>query len=430
MASPAIHAACVVRSVTDTTATIVPPPPEPAPGNVPASGQQPVGRVSRWKRLLGGLAGGVGLLVLTAVVVLSILPSSLVASKENARTGEMVPTPYALTPASAEPVTHRIVFGELPDDVERFETSSDFYFVTVSSPAQSVLGWLAGRNDAAVRFISSEDKFGTRTPDQRREINLQSMRTAEQEAQFVALTALGFDAEITPGEVVVQEMLCLTASEDGATCLEFFPSDAEVDPADTILEADGRPLASVDDLVAALADKEPGDTVDLLLDRPGVGELEVTVELSESPDDPGRTIVGFRPFDTRVVNLPFDVHIETGAIGGPSAGLAFTLALIDQLSPGQLTGGRNVAVTGTINLDGTVGAIGGLAQKVSAVHQNGVDVFLVPASQSELSDPVQMQTLVDAGRGEVEIIPVGTLDEALAALEELGGDPLVPLAST
>ena len=127
--------------------------------------------------------------------------------------------------------------------------------------------------------------------------------------------------------------------------------------------------------------------------------MTVTVELSASPDDPDRTIVGFQPFDTRVVQLPFEVDIETGDIGGPSAGLSFTLALIDQLSPGQLTGGRNVAVTGTIGLDGSVGAIGGLAQKVSAVHQNGVDVFLVPASQPELSDPVQMQTLIDAGRG-------------------------------
>lgn len=425
MASPAIHAACVVRSVTDTTAPIVPPPPEPASGTTAE-----VVRSSPARRRLGWIAGGLGLAVLAAILVLSVLPSSLVADKENARTGEMVPTPYALTPASAEPVTDRIVFGDLPEGVERYDTNNDFYFVTVTSPAQSVLGWLAGRNDAAVRFISTEDKFGTRTPDQRREINLQSMRTAEQEAQYIALSALGYDVEITPGEVVVQEMLCARPSEDGSTCEEFFPSDAEVDPADTILEADGQPLASVDDLVEALADKEPGDTVELLLDRPGVGELTVTVELSESPDEAGRTIVGFRPFDTRVVNLPFDVHIETGEIGGPSAGLAFTLALIDQLSPGQLTGARNVAVTGTINLDGTVGAIGGLAQKVSAVHQNGVDVFLVPASQSELSDPVQMQTLIDAGRGEVEIIPVATLDEALAALEKLGGDPLVPVGAS
>jgi PDZ domain-containing protein len=102
--------------------------------------------------------------------------------------------------------------------------------------------------------------------------------------------------------------------------------------------------------------------------------------------------------------------------------------MIDELSPGNLTGPQNVAVTGTIALDGTVGAIGGLTQKVSAVHQNGMTVFLVPASQSELDDPEQMQRLIDAGRGEVEIIPVATLDEALAALERLGGDPLVTVA--
>jgi len=168
--------------------------------------------------------------------------------------------------------------------------------------------------------------------------------------------------------------------------------------------------------------------VELLIERPGDGERTVVVELSASPDDPERTIIGFIPFDTRAIVLPFEVDIETGGIGGPSAGLAFTLALIDELSPGSLTGGRNIAVTGTISLDGSVGAIGGLPQKVSAVHQNGVDVFLVPASQSELTTPEGLERLNDAGRGAVEIVPVATLDEALAALAELGGAPLVPVS--
>ncbi len=375
------------------------------------------------------VVAGVGFVVLAVVAVLSVLPATLLAEKEDESTGEVEPTPYALTPASAEAVTDRIVFGELPDDVERFENDSDFFFVTVTSPPQSVLSWLAGRNDAAITFITEEDKFGSSTPSQRREINLQSMRTAEQEAQYVALTALGIDAEISLGQVVVQEMLCATVSDDGGSCAAFFPSDEQIDPADTILEADGVPLDSVEDLSAALADKEPGDTVELLIDRPGgsdgSGEQQVTVVLSASPDDPERTIIGFRPFDTRVVTLPFEIDIRTDDIGGPSAGLAFTLALVDQLSPGRLTGGTNVAVTGTIGLDGSVGAIGGLAQKVSAVHQNGVEVFLIPASQFELGDPAEMQALIDAGRGEVRIIPVADLDEALAALEDLGGDPLV-----
>ena len=397
----------MVRSVTDTTTDIV----LIAPRN------------RWWAWVLAAL----GLLALAAIGVASLLPSGIVSSKESQRTGEMVPTPYALTPASADPVNDRIVFGELPDGVERYDTANDFVFVTVTAPNQSVLSWFAGRDDPAVDFLTEEDKFGARTPSQRREFNLQMMRTAEQEAQYVALTTLGFDVEITPGDVIVQDVLCKVPSEDGGECEEWFPSDEQIDPADRILEADGVTLESVDDLSAVLADREPGDTIDLVIERPGEGEETVTVELSASPDDPERTIVGFVPFDTRAIQLPFQVDIETGDIGGPSAGLAFTLAMIDELSPGSLTGDQNVAVTGTINLNGEVGAIGGLAQKVSAVHQNGVRVFLVPASQSELDDPVERQRLEDAGRGEVEIIPVATLDEALAALEELGGDPLVPV---
>lgn len=398
----------MVRSVTDTTTDMV-----PTEGDTPP-------RARWWAWLLAGI----GVALLAAIGVASLLPSTLVSEKENARTGELDPTPYALTPASADPVNDRIEFGDLPAGVERVGTSNDFHFVTVTSPAQSVLSWFAGRNDPAIDFLTEEDKFGVRTPSQRREFNLQLMRTAEQEAQYVALTTLGYDVEITPGEVIVRDVLCKTPGDDGE-CAEWFPSDEQIDPADRILEADGVRLDSVEDLSALLADKEPGDTIDLRIDRPGDGEQVVTVELSASPDEPDRTIIGFIPFDTRAITLPFEVDIRTDDIGGPSAGLAFTLALIDELSPGDLTGPQEVAVTGTIALDGTVGPIGGLTQKVSAVRQNGIPVFLVPATQAELDDPERLARLEEAGQGEVRIIPVATLDEALAALEELGGDPLV-----
>ena len=407
----------MVRSVTDTTTDIVPSEPKPSDAVV----DTPRNRWWAWS------IAGLGVALLAVIGVTSLLPSSLVAEKENRRTGEIEPTPYALTPASADPVNDRIMFGDLPDGVERYGTSNSFHFVTVTSPSQSVLSWFAGRDDPAVDFLTEEDKFGVRTPTQRRELNLQMMRTAEQEAQYVALTTLGYDVEITPGEVIVRDVICKTPGDDGE-CAEWFPSDEQIDPADRILEADGVPLESVEDLSDVLDDKEPGDTVDLLIDRPGDGRQEVTVELSASPDEPDRTIIGFFPFDTRAITLPFEVDIRTDDIGGPSAGLAFTLAMIDELSPGALTGAQEVAVTGTIALDGSVGAIGGLTQKVSAVHQNGIKVFLVPASQAELDDPERLQRLNDAGRGEVEIIPVATLDEALAVLEELGGDPLVTVS--
>ncbi len=385
----------------------------------------PIAPPTRWWHWA---TGGVGLVAVLAIAVTSVLPATLVAEKVNERLDEVQPAPYARTPASAESVNRRVVFGELPDGVARYDTAADFFFVTVTAPEQSLLSYFVGRGEPAFDLLTEEDKNGFQTPQQRQEFNLQAMRTAEQEAQYVALTTLGYDAEITPGEVVVAEVLCKVTADDGS-CAESFPSDEQIDPADTIVEADGAPLGSVEDLVAVLADKEPGDTVDLLIDRPNAGRSEVTVELSAAPDDSDRTIVGFRPFDTRAITLPFEVDIDTGRIGGPSAGLAFTLSLIDELSPGELTGGEDIAVTGTIGLDGSVGAIGGLVQKVSAVHQHGVRVFLVPASQSELADPDQRRRLEEAGKGEVEIIPVATLAEALQVLERLGGDPLVPVAA-
>ena len=101
------------------------------------------------------------------------------------------------------------------------------------------------------------------------------------------------------------------------------------------------------------------------------GATTIEVPLIASPDDPERTIIGFVPFDTATVELPFEIEIDTDRIGGPSAGLAFTLTLIDELSEGNLLGGLDVAVTGTIDIEGNVGAIGGLPQKVSAVKQVG-----------------------------------------------------------
>lgn len=383
------------------------------------------------------------MVLLAAIGVSALVPSDLVAQAEDPRCAPDGPTPiaaapYALVPASAESVNERVVYGDLPDDVEVYETTSDFFFVTVSQPEQSVLSWLVGTGDDVVDPITEIGRNGCsgRTSSQNREIGLQQMRSATQEAQFVALTAAGYDPTIEQGAVVVQDVLCRVLSDDGFTCDEQFPAGDVIEPGDTVLEVEGVVVPTVADLSEELSKLRPGDMVQLLIDRAGSGTRNVIVELSADPQDPDRAIVGFRPFDTQSVDLPFDVQIDTSAIGGPSAGLAFTLALVDELTPGDLTGGQNIAVTGTIRLDGTVGPIGGLEQKVSAVKQHGVDVFLVPSEQIEFGDPdpddpddgiCRIECLRAAGDGKVQIIPVASLDEALEALEGLGGDPVEPV---
>jgi PDZ domain-containing protein len=215
-------------------------------------------------------------------------------------------------------------------------------------------------------------------------------------------------------------LLCLEANEAETECLDWAPSDDLLDPGDKLIEVDGVELKTLDDLSPILKRHQPGDMIEIRFDRPGSGEQSGSIELIGDPDDPTRTLIGFVPVDTAQAELPFDVTINSGAIGGPSAGLAFTLTLLDELTPGELTGGAAVAVTGTIDSNANVGAIGGLVQKASAVKQTGAKVFIVPFAQGE-------RNIADARKvagSDLTIIPVKTLDEALAALAELGGNGL------
>ena len=113
-------------------------------------------------------------------------------------------------------------------------------------------------------------------------------------------------------------------------------------------------------------------------------------------------------------HLPIDVAIEAGGVDGNSAGLAFTLGLADLLTPGELTGGKRVGVTGTIEADGKVGPVGSIAQKTVAMGRSGVDHLLVPAGQGAEATARAEEAL--------EVTEVATLDQAFEALRALGGE--------
>ncbi|HEX3090944.1 MAG TPA: S16 family serine protease, partial [Ilumatobacteraceae bacterium] len=354
----------------------------------------------------------IGFLAVGVVVATALLPSTLVATKNDCverndsgvctKEGPSEKVQFAIVPADAQPVEPRLSI----EGPTVYGSDGEVLFVTVRSPELSMLQWWVGRNNPAVSPKSYSDLFATETPQQQTSRGQRDMRTAKETAEYVALSRLGFDAKLTPGEVVIDQLVCLKASDDGRTCLQFAPSDQLLDPGDTLVKVDGTSLATVDDLTPVLAKHKPGDKVDIEYERdgkPGSG----TVELIASPDDPTRTIIGFIPTDTARVTLPDDVkiNIDTESIGGPSAGLAFTLTLIDQLSDGDLLGDNRVAVTGTIDINSKVGAIGGLTSKASAVLQSGAKYFLVPTAQGE-EDIANARKVVG---DQVEIIPVATL---------------------
>jgi PDZ domain-containing protein len=330
---------------------------------------------------------------------------------------------YESAPGRAESVGERI---RIPDeDVDVFPAENGIRFVTAMgtrvNPLQSFMGWV----DPYVDVLTCEQRFGDCDPQLNREVQLGAMSTAKEIAAYVALSRLGFDAKLEEGPAQVAGFdpgLCPEDAPPNRACRALAVGDVVrsieiigAESAGDVVRTD-----TLSQLAEALTAAKPGDVARLTVTSlDSDDERTADVELVADPEE-GRTLIGFIARDTRTVDLPFDIEIDTDRIGGPSAGLSFTLALIDALTKGELTPDGGVAVTGTIADDGSVGAIGLLLQKAIAVRQSGVEYFLVPASQSKEEIDEARRVVGD----DVEIIAVATLEEALNALKRLGGSPI------
>ena len=423
MASPAIQPAAVVTSVMFTQEEMVP---EPTP-----MVRAPDPRHRLWALPMAV----VGLLTAAAPLALSFVPSSAVISKNPCRKYDTAsppkcvrrpfePVEFGLVPADAEAVEPRLSITGAPT----FDTTGQIYFVTITQPSISLLDWFVTRDNGAARFLSYRDKYGDQSEQQLIQSGQRQMRSAKDNAVYLALKTAGYPVTLTDGDVIVDFLVCLKANAAGTECVEYSPADKLLDPLDVLKEVDGKKITIIDDLAAIMAEVKANAKVTVKFERDGVA-MSGEVETINAPgEDPPRTIIGFRPIDTTVVELPdgLNVAIDTETIGGPSAGLAFTLTLIDELTAGDLMGGKRIAVTGTIDVEGNVGAIGGLNSKASAVKQVGVRYFLVPLNQGDDGIDGIKQARKVVG-DDVEIVPVATLQEALDALVRLGGDPVVPV---
>jgi PDZ domain-containing protein len=319
---------------------------------------------------------------------------------------------WEVAPGSAEEVASRFSFDKNAlSQVTRYETSAPILFVTAYGSKLSALDALVGVLDPDVDVLNREEKFGTITPSEQRRLGFQAMASAKQIAEYVALNRLGYDVSIAYGKLIIERLVCEDAPRPLSACLQL-------NPGDTITAFDGIEIPTLSDLMPIIADYSPGDVVEVTI-TPHKTTDSVTkkIELMVSPDDPDRTIIGVWPADTRTVDLPFEVDIDTDSIGGPSAGLSFTLALLDEMTAGELTGGVKVAATGTIDGDESIGAIGALRQKTVAVKASGATVFLVPSAQT----PEELSAARRVAGSKLRIVPVANLTEALKVLEELGG---------
>jgi len=324
---------------------------------------------------------------------------------------------WETAPGSVDAVAPRLGFGAGATDVTRYRTGNSIRFVTAYGSQLTALEGFIGWVDDDIAIETKLQRFGDRSPVEQRRLGFQAMVGAKQIAEFVALKRLGYDVALNYGSVVVEQVICEADPKADSAC-------KLLNPGDVIESLDGTPTPQLDVLVKAMEGRKVGDVVEIVVNtlnsNPNETRREERVRLIASPDDQQRTIIGIVPADTRTVDVPFEVDISTDAIGGPSAGLAFTLALLDELTPGNLMGRAKVAATGTIAEDGAVGAIGALRQKAVAVKRSGADLFLVPKSQTD----AEIASARAAVGSALTIVPVATLDEALDALSKYGGGKL------
>lgn len=227
--------------------------------------------------------------------------------------------------------------------------------------------------------------------------DVREMARSQSIAAAVALRALGYKVVARPTGVLISAV-----APDA-------PAAGKLQPTDVIVSVDGQPVRTPADLRRLIGRHRPGETVRIGLRRGNVLH-EVVVGTIPDPRAGGRPVVGILPAQAADIRLPVAVRINAGNVGGPSAGLAFALDLLEELGR-DVDHGYRVAVTGELELSGKVDPIGGVRQKTIGARQSRIDVFLVPAGDNAR----------DAQRyaNGLRIIPVTSFQQALRALATL-----------
>ncbi len=302
------------------------------------------------------------------------------------------------------------------------EPEGEILFAAVSIDSSiNVWEWFRYSNDDTVDVFPREWLFGSRTNEEERERDRVLMENSQHTATIVALEYLGYDAAIATGVYFTE-------------IVEDSPAEDTLQIGDVVVALDNNPVTDIDSLLGLTHARSPGDTVTITVADFDTGAVrDETLTLTSHPEDNDdddadatsagvdddvdagvaapRGFIGLSNLYERVELAPDapQVDFSTHDVGGPSAGLAFSLSIIDLLSEGELTGGAKVAVTGTISLDGTVGTVGGVKQKTAAARDQGIDLMIVPEPQLSEAEP---------HAGDMTLVGVNTLEAAVTALEQ------------
>ena len=298
---------------------------------------------------------------------------------------------FIFTPDRAKPLEGRVrVEGAKPVE------DGDVYYVDVFVRRTTLLEQLLPftRPDGAT-VVPEQALLPPGTSDEERDRqNAELMQQSEIIASAVALSALDYDVRATPRGAIVTGV----ASDA--------PAAGRIEAGDVIVGVDGRAVKTPDELRREIGRRRPGEDVRLTVRRDGK-QLELVVGTIPNPAEPGRPIVGIQVDQDAKIELPIDIDIDLGRVGGPSAGLPFALEIARMLGR-DVTHGCSIAATGELALDGSVLSVGGLQQKTIGARRSDVDVFLVPAGENA----AEARRHADG----VTIVPVRSFQQALQYL--------------
>ncbi len=234
--------------------------------------------------------------------------------------------------------------------------------------------------------------------EEHRKLLVEQMAESRHLAQVVALRRGGFDVEIISDGVEVIGFL------DDAPAKDFLKEN------DLIIYVEDNPVYLATEVPLLVQDRNPGEEVILTFIR-DEQEKVLSVPTGAHPDDENIPYLGIyiQTLYWEPV-IPIEITMDTGKIGGPSAGLMFVLEIMNQVLPGDITGGNDIAGTGTIDLNENVGRVGGIAQKVIAAEKAGIDYFFIPEGNYEEAKKTAQK---------IELVPVSNLDEVLDFLEKI-----------
>ena len=321
--------------------------------------------------------------------------------------GLFFPLPYYIEqPGGTIPVNQMVDVAGKKD-----EHKGNFYLTTVEMVRANAASMLYSKSNSFATVVSSEEMTGGMTNQQFDLVNQFYMQTAQNTAIYQAFKLAG-----KPYEMKYQGVYVLSITEDST-----FKNDLQL--SDTITAVNGHTFKSSTEMIDYVSQQKVGDSVTIKYTRVDGSNHEATgkyIKLSN-----GKTGIGIGLVDhTQVVTDP-KVKIDAGSIGGPSAGMMFTLEIYSQITGKDLRQGREIAGTGTINEDGNIGQIGGVDKKVATASNAGAKIFLCPdetEEQTKASGTTNNYTdALEAAKKlntDMKIVPVKTIQDALDYLEK------------